>query len=300
MPKNRRTLNVFTFRDEQRNTYQLVPLASIVSSPYQPRQYFDPNKLEELTYTVKKHGVLEPLLVRLIPHSSQYELVAGERRYRAAQKAALSEVPVIVLDLTDLAAREVALVDNLQREDLNPVEETEGILNLLAIHLDLPVKEVNSLLYRLQKEKKGKAAHNVVGQAEKETVESVFESLGLLNFESFVNHRLPLLKLPQDILEALRTGKIAYTKARAIARVEDPQQRQALLDEVLAQNLSLSQIREKIEPVQLPSFDSENLTTEQRAKQTFKQITKSRLWNDPKKKKKFEKLLAQLEALMAD
>ncbi len=300
MPKNRRTLNVFTFRDEQRNTYQLVPLASIVSSPYQPRQYFDPNKLEELTYTVKKHGVLEPLLVRLIPHSSQYELVAGERRYRAAQKAALSEVPVIVLDLTDLAAREVALVDNLQRENLNPVEETEGILNLLAIHLDLPVKEVNSLLYRLQKEKKGKAAHNVVGQAEKETVESVFESLGLLNFESFVNHRLPLLKLPQDILEALRTGKIAYSKARAIAKVEDPQQRQALLDEVLAQNLSLSQIREKIEPVQLPSFDSENLTTEQRAKKTFKQITKSRLWNDPKKKKKFEKLLAQLEALMAD
>jgi ParB family chromosome partitioning protein len=98
---------------------------------------FDEASLEELVTTVKEHGVLEPLLVRPTQKANQYELVAGGRRYRAAQRADLTEVPVIVLSLTDSQALEVALIENLQREDLNPLEETLGILNLLAIKLSI-------------------------------------------------------------------------------------------------------------------------------------------------------------------
>jgi ParB family chromosome partitioning protein len=102
MPKARRSLGVFTFRDKATGSHQVVPLASICLPEYQPRQYFDEASLEELVTTVKEHGVLEPLLVRPTQKANQYELVAGGRRYRAAMRTDLTEVPVIILSLTTL------------------------------------------------------------------------------------------------------------------------------------------------------------------------------------------------------
>ena len=297
MPKARRPLGVFTFRDEGTGSHQVVPLASIRLPEYQPRQYFDEASLEELVTTVKEHGVLEPLLVRPTQKTNQYELVAGGRRYRAAQRADLTEVAVIVLSLTDSQALEVALIENLQREDLNPLEETEGILRLLAMKLSIPYEEVISLLYRLQKEVKGKVAHNVVGESEREMVKAVFSSLGLVSFESFVSHRLPLLNLPSEIRDALHNGKIAYTKAQALARVKDPELRKALLEETLAFDLSLSQIKERIKA----STSQPELTSlEAKAKDTIRRFHKAKLWQNPAKKKKFERLLEKMEALLAE
>ena len=297
MPKARRPLGVFTFRDEGTGSHQVVPLASIRLPEYQPRQYFDEASLEELVTTVKEHGVLEPLLVRPTEKSNQYELVAGGRRYRAAQRADLTEVAVIVLSLTDSQALEVALIENLQREDLNPLEETEGILRLLAMKLSIPYEEVISLLYRLQKEVKGKVAHNVVGESEREMVKAVFNSLGLVTFESFVSHRLPLLNLPSEIRDALHSGKIAYTKAQALARVKDPELRKALLEEAIAFDLSLSQIKERIK-ASTPQTEPASLET--KAKDTIRRLQKAKLWQNPAKKKKFERLLEKMEALLAE
>jgi ParB family chromosome partitioning protein len=297
MPKARRSLDVFTFREQAAGSHQVVPLASICLPKYQPRQYFDEASLEELVTTVKEHGVLEPLLVRPTQKANQYELVAGGRRYRAAQRADLTEVPVIVLSLTDSQALEVALIENLQREDLNPLEETVGILNLLAQKLSLSVEEVISLLYRLQKEVKGKVAHNVVGESEREMVKAVFSSLGLVSFESFVSHRLPLLSLPSEIQDALRCGKIAYTKAQALARVKDPELRKALLEEALTQGLSLSQIKERIKATQ---HQPELTSLEAKAKDTIHRFQKAKLWQNPAKKKKFSRLLTQMEALLTE
>jgi ParB family chromosome partitioning protein len=253
--------------------------------------------LEELVTTVKEHGVLEPLLVRPTEKSNQYELVAGGRRYRAAQRADLTEVAVIVLSLTDSQALEVALIENLQREDLNPLEETEGILRLLAMKLSIPYEEVISLLYRLQKEVKGKVAHNVVGESEREMVKAVFSSLGLVTFESFVSHRLPLLNLPSGIRDALQSGKIAYTKAQVLARVKDPELRKALLEEALAFDLSLSQIKERIKA---STSQPEPTSLEAKAKDTIRRFHKAKLWQNPAKKKKFERLLEKMEALLAE
>jgi ParB family chromosome partitioning protein len=228
--------------------------------------------------------------------SGGYELVAGERRYRAASESGLAEVPAVIRELSNSDALSLALIENLQREDLNPVEETEGILQLLSLHLETTVEKVISLLYRLANESKEKVTRNVTGKETVERVEKLFDSIGTMSWSSFVRNRLPLLKLPQDIREALQSGKIAYTKATVIARIKDEQPRNSLLLETIKNNLSLSQIKERIEELP-PNSGKPSDPLPLRLKTAYKQINKSKVWSDPKKRQKLEKLLNQLEAL---
>ena len=272
MARTRKSVEDFIFRGEKPGTVQVAFLTDIKLSDYQPRQYFDETKLEELAQTIKAHGVLEPLLVRKLPRKNQYELVAGGRRYRAAKKAGLAEVPVIVRELNDEQAREIAIIENLQREDLNPVEETESILQLLAKRLKIKTDEVSPLLHQLQKQVRGRAANNVIGSEQVESIQGVFESLGLMELDSFISNRLPLLNLPEDILLALRSGQIEYTKAKAIARVKDEETRKQLLENTIVLSLSLSQIKEKIKE-SLPVKKKEDL--QNRFDVTYKQVKKS-------------------------
>ncbi len=296
MGRTRKSVEDFIFRGEKTGTVQVAFLTDIKLPDYQPRQYFDETKLEELAQTIKAHGVLEPLLVRSLPSQNQYELVAGGRRYRAAKLAGLTEVPVIVLKLSDEQALEVAIIENLQREDLNPVEETEGILQLLAKRLKIKTSEVSPLLHQLQKQVRGRAANNVIGSETIEQIQAIFESLGLMELDSFIGNRLPLLNLPEDILEALRSGKIEYTKAKAIARVKDEELRKQLLEDAIANSLSLSQIRSLIKESK-PAKQQEELRS--RFDNTYKQVKKAKnLWSNAKKRKQLESLLIKLENLI--
>jgi ParB family transcriptional regulator, chromosome partitioning protein len=334
-----------------------IPLDKISLPPNQPRRYFDSEALKQLTESIKQHGILQPLLVRQFG-KGKHELVAGERRYRAALEIGLKEVPVVIRELDDNAAFQLALIENLLREDLNPVEETEGILQLLALKLGRTIEEIPPLLRRLQHERKeaAKSSNNVIGKKQLDSldaennviaesapdkldndssyvesnvldsestdnnvivkdgdekpsddtqvnpdlkiVEEVFSSLGLMTWESFANNRLPLLNLPSDILDALRKGAVEYTKAKAIAQIQDKDERAAFLERAIAQNWSLSEIKQYI---------SENKTsnTQQTESNDYKErftaattkLRKSRIWSDPKKRKQVEKLLSQLEAL---
>jgi len=294
--RTRKSVEDFIFKGEKTGAVKVVFLTDIKLPAYQPRQYFDEAKLQELAQTIKNHGVLEPLLVRSLPRQNQYELVAGGRRYRAAALAGLSEVPVIVLELSDEQVLEVAIIENLQREDLNPVEETEGILHLLAQRLKTPVTEVSPLLHQIQKQLRGRVANNVIGSEIIEQIRAVFESLGLMELDSFIGNRLPLLNLPEDILSALRSGQIEYTKAKAIATLKDEAARTEILEEAIANSLSLSQIKERVSAAK-PVKEKEELKS--RVDTTYKQLKKSKqLWQDPKKRKKLESLLSQLEKLI--
>ncbi|MBW4565822.1 MAG: ParB/RepB/Spo0J family partition protein [Mojavia pulchra JT2-VF2] len=292
---------------------QSMPLDQIVLSATQPRRYFDPEALKQLTESIKQHGILQPLLVRPVD-GGKYEVVAGERRYRAAQENELKEVPVVIRELDDNAAFQLALIENLLREDLNPVEETEGILQLLALKLARSVEEIPPLLRRLQHERKEAAnsSNNVIGKDETseqqgssaenpdlKIVEDVFESLGLMTWESFANNRLPLLNLPVDILDALRDGSIEYTKAKAIAQIPNLNERVDFLEQAIANNWSLSEIRQRIsEKKAAASTDStEPSNYKERFTAATTKLKKSRIWSDPKKRKQIEKLLSQLEAL---
>lgn len=270
-----------------------IPINHISLPQSQPRKYFDGQRMQQLVESVKRDGVLTPLLVR--PVGDSYELVAGERRYRAAIAAGLTSVPVMVKEMTDIEATQFALVENLQREDLNPVEETEGILQLLAITLNCLVPEVQTLLNRMQNEVAGRVIHNVMDSDRAQVVVELFARLGQMTWESFAKNRLPLLKLPMDILEALRSGQIEYTKALAISRVDSQGERQRLLEEASALGLSLSQIRERVKAFLTPQTQGE---LQNRFESTTKRIKKSKVWDDPKKRNQLESLLVQMEALI--
>lgn len=265
----------------------------------QPRQYFDTEKMLELENSIRSKGIEEPLVVRLLPDNN-YELVDGERRYRAAKQVGLTEVPVDIRELDDKQALEYSLTKFLLSEDLNPVEQTHGILDLLSLELDCDREEAVSLLYRMQNEAKGKvsakATRNVAGK-EKEVVESLFSAVGM-SWDSFIRHRLPLLNLPEDILDVLQQGKIAYTKAQVIARVKDLEQRKALLDAAIEKNLSLSEIREQIKQ-QAP--ESETHSPKDRMTAVYRRVLSAKLWDrNPKKWKQAQTLLDKLEALVAE
>jgi ParB family chromosome partitioning protein len=262
---------------------------------WQPRRYFDEAAMQELVASVEQHGILQPLLVRPLAGDG-YEIVAGERRYRAAVAARLRDVPVIVRSMSDTEALQYALLENLQRQDLNPVEETEGILRLLALHLDKPTSEVTSVLYRMNNQVGKKGSHNLVITPDVEVVQGMFERLGRMTWETFTRNRLPLLKLPKEVLEALQRGRIEYTKAKAISQVKDDAERQILLSDAIASSLSLSEIRERVKalnpPTEPPPFAS-------RIETISKLVKKHQVWDDPKKRKKLESLLAKIEELIS-
>ena len=272
-----------------------IAISQIKLPASQPRRYFDPQKLEELSNSIKELGILEPILVRPLL-KDKYELVAGERRFKAASMAGLTEVPVIVREMDDTITHQVRLVENLQREDLNPLEETEGILELLAMRLDTSLDVAIKLLQKMENEAKGKITPNVMGNSQGLIIEELFASLGRMKWDSFVKNRLPLLKLPSDVLEALRQGKLEYTKARAIAKVKDEQKRQDLIEEAIVQNLSLAQINELVKSANQVSTTLNPL--KERYKIALPRLQKSKVWDNPKKQKTLEKLLTQIEALI--
>ncbi len=295
-PEVKRLKGLDSLFGEEPTPAQSLPTQAITLPEGQPRRYFDTKAIAELTESIKQHGILQPLLVRILP-DDKYELVAGERRYRAAIAAGLDEVPVVIRSLSDEDALALALIENLQRENLNPVEETEGILQLLALRLGTSKDEVGSLLYRMLNDSV-RLTNNVISQPEAELVKEVFTNLGLMSWESFISNRLPLLKLPNDILEALRSGRIAYTKAKAISKIKDETERITLLEEAIAQSLSLSQIRERLKQV-CPVIEGEK-TLKSRMDMTYRRLLQAKFWDDSSKQKKLEKLLAQMEALLAE
>ncbi|MBP5976458.1 ParB/RepB/Spo0J family partition protein [Brasilonema sp. CT11] len=273
-----------------------LPTTSIVLPQYQPRQNFNERKLEELQKSIAQYGIIEPLIVRPLDDGN-YELVAGERRLRAAKNLDLKEVPVTIHELNATQALQVALIENLQREDLSPIEEAKGILNLLAIELDIDVEQVKSLLYQMQNQTL-ESTSNVTSRVEK--VNQVFAQLGKMTWLTFITSRLSLLNLPEKLICAIEQGDIEYTKAKAIAQVKDEEQQSELLTEAIAQNMALSQIRERVKELKASDKVKKAApqTYPQRAKSLYENMKKRKIWEDPNKKEEFEELLAKLESLL--
>lgn len=282
-------------RQDAPSLSQLVDIDSVKIAPRQPRRYFDPQKLEQLASSIREYGILEPLIVRPIG-TNTYELVAGERRYRAAKGVGLEKIPVIVRELDENEAYELALLENLQRDDLNPIDETEGLLELLSRALKLTPQEIIKLLNRAANaQKRGKVlTNNETRQIQ--AIDKLFLNVGRLNRESFRTNRLPLLNLPTDVLVFLRQGELEYTKAKAIARVPDSHQRKQLMQQVVDEHLSLSELKKRIRQFQ----EQHGVKTPKDLREEFKSITrlKSGTWNDMSKRKRLEKLLSELRDVL--
>lgn len=281
---------------DQETAEQFLSLDQIRLPAQQPRRYFSAQAMERLVASIHEHGILQPLLVRPL-QSGFYELIAGERRYRAAQELQLEKIPVVIRELNDQDAVQVALLENLQREDLNPIEETEAILQLLAIRLDCSIEEVASLLNHVANlQKQGTEITNNVVRSQWQTIEHVFNVIGRLTPDSFRSHRLPLLNLPEDVLQVLRQGQIEYTKARMIAQLKAPEMRSQLLEEAVQSNLSVRDIKQRLQTVRLAKKPA-SPTLPHQLREVYQKVKQAKVWEDPKKAKVLEKLLAQLDAL---
>lgn len=264
-------------------------------NPRQPRKEINPDAFEMLVASIREKGIQHPLLVR--PNGRQYELIAGQRRLLAAQRLNLTEVPVVIRELSDVDALAAAIIENLTREDLNPVDETDAILQLLSLELSRPVHDVTTLLYRMQRTLRG-GTHNVMGADEK-VVERVFSGLGKMTWASFVQNRLPILSYPEDLLNAVRLGKLAYTKAKELTKVTDADARQELLERAVGETLSLPDVK-KLVALQ-PKGGESQAPASQRLAHLRRQLSPKRLDRlETLKRKEVETLLERLHALLAD
>ncbi|MDY5271234.1 ParB/RepB/Spo0J family partition protein [Tractidigestivibacter sp.] len=182
-----------------------LPITKVKPNKGQPRKYFNPDELAELADSIRQNGILQPLIVR--KKGATYEIVAGERRYQAAKLADLDEVPVIIRDVSDEDVFKLALIENLQRSDLNPIEEAQGY-KLLIEKNDLTQEEVARLVSKSR---------------------------------SAITNTLRLLDLPNEVQELMSGGKLTAGHARAILAVPSDEGRIRLAEKVVAQGLSVRQ-----------------------------------------------------------
>ena len=304
MARDRRLVEEFIFRDEEETKpTTTMPLASVVLPPQELRYYIDEEEVEKIVATARINGIIQPLLVRPVPGSERYEVVAGAKRYRAAQRLELIEIPVVIRQLSDEEALEIALIENFARSGLTDLEEADGVLKLLSLKLKIPSEDVPPLLHRIQNQLRDRLiTNNVIGENVIQTVKGVLSDLGNIKLDSFISNRLPLLNLPDEILAVLRQGKLESSKAKAIARLQDEGKRKELLEQAIAKDLSLSEIREQIKAFQQRTeqkSEAESPSLGKRVDSVYRRFKKAKVWDDPKKQKQIEKLLAQMEALIS-
>jgi len=184
-----------------------LPINDIIPNKDQPRKTFDEAALEELAESIRLHGVLQPLLVRPLT-TGGYQLVAGERRWRASRMAELKEVPVIVKELDDTEAMQIAIIENLQREDLNPIEEAEGLQALI----------------------------DKCGFTQEEAAASVGKS------RPAITNSLRLLRLPADVREMTKNGTISAGHARALLAFESEALMQEVAEQIVSKKLTVRDV----------------------------------------------------------
>ena len=194
----------------ERVVVKQIPLVQISPNPDQPRKNFSEQELNDLTESIKEKGVLVPIILRSVQNKPYlYEIVAGERRYRAAQKAGLSEIPALVKTLDDKNAMEIALIENIQRENLNPIEEAEGYENLM--------------------------------EKSKYSLEDVSRLIG--KSVSYIRNLMRINSLPESVKQLIRDGKLSASHARTIAVSENPEQ---LAHDIINNNMSVAETQKHV------------------------------------------------------
>lgn len=194
-----------------------VEIASIQPNKYQPRSIFSEEKIEELARTIHTHGVIQPIVIRKI-EENRYEIIAGERRYRAMKLLGWSEVPAIIRNLDDKETASIALIENLQREELTAIEEAYAYEKLLELH---------SL-----------------------TQEALAQRLG--KGQSTIANKLRLLKLPEEIKQAIMFKELSERHARALISLKDPELQLRVFKETIDEQLNVKQLEKRIQEILSP------------------------------------------------
>jgi ParB family chromosome partitioning protein len=206
-----RGLDALIPTDKEVNGYILADIDQIKPNAYQPRKEFDEDGIDELASSIKEKGIIQPLIGRKIGDS--YEIIAGERRWRAAQKAGLKKIPIILKDASDSEILELALIENLQREDLNPIEEAIAYEQLIG-DFGLTHEEISK---RIGKDR------------------------------STITNQIRLLKLPERVKQAIKEGEISAGHARAILSIESQSKALEILDLIRRNKLSVRQTEKLVQ-----------------------------------------------------
>ena len=201
-----------------------VSISDISRNPYQPRQNFREDKLEELSNSIKKNGIIQPIAVRINNSgSTKYEIIAGERRWLAAQRAGLHEIPVTILDLSDAESLEVAIVENIQRDDLNPIEEARGYKRLNE-EFNYDHEDISKLMSKSR---------------------------------SHISNTLRLLTLPPDVIAMLEEGTLTSGQARPLIGLSSAS---SIAEEIVSKNYSARKVeylvKSKKNPINDKKYDS--------------------------------------------
>ncbi len=200
---------------------RIIPLR-LPENIHQPRLYFDSQKMELLKNSIRKHGVLEPILLRPSQNqhcqNQQFEIISGERRWRCCQAIGVRSIPSIVREMSDSIALEAAIIAHLLNEEISTIEQTESILSLLSLRLNLSAEDVKKWLYQVKNLRtRGTNSSSISSNRQIEIVREILSEFGM-KLSSFVSNRLPLLNLAPTILTSLRAGKISPTNAVLINR----------------------------------------------------------------------------------
>ncbi len=267
------------------------------------RYYYDQDELKEWAETdLKPNGVRTALWTRPVADKpGEYELVAGLRRLTGCELVGITDIPIKVFDWNDDEAYAAAFDENDRRRDFSKLEELDITLNLLSKKMDMEREDVVSLLYKMDNQFKGKTTQSVLGNEKMKIVEEFFTARGLLTWQSFVATRLPLLKKPSEILDAIRSSQIDYTKAVEISKLKSPEERQALLEKAVSQRLSLSEVKQQVKMLMSSTGKEEttsNTDLKVRFKTAMRQMDKAKVWTDTEKAAKLKKLLEQIEQLV--
>ena len=263
------------------------------------RYYYDRDELKAWALNdLKPNGIHSPLWVRPLSLElpDEYELVAGKRRYHGSEFAEIDPLPVRIFNWNNLEAFKASLAENKNRRDFSALEDLDGTLKLLSLAIEGTVEEAISLLYQIDNLKRRSGIKNVLEHPKFDTIQVVFGFCGGITWESFVKTRLPLLKKPQEILEAIRQGKIEYTKGLEIAKIDNSGVRQELLWEAIANNLSLAEIKKRVKVIK-PSSENPIQTRLDSAYKQFKKSLKN-IEKDPKQLQEAESLLFKIEEFL--
>lgn len=198
--------------DTLKEEIQELPVDTIMPNRFQPRTIFSEEKIQELATTIHTHGIIQPIVVRPTEEEGKYELIAGERRWRAVQTLQWEKIPAIIKDFTDTETASVALIENLQREELSAIEEAHAYARLLELH-DL-------------------------------TQEALAQRLG--KGQSTVANKLRLLKLPEEVQQAILEKKISERHARSLVPLKLPELQITLLQEIIEKQLNVKQTEERV------------------------------------------------------
>lgn len=274
---------------------RVVPFAQIrLISGHNPRgrysrdEVFSEESLAPLVRSIRERGVLQPVLLRAAP-DGQYELVAGERRFRAAQLAGLNGVPAVVEKVADADLLEYALIENLQREAMNPVDQTFGVLELLARRTGYPLTALPAYLNRLRNGT----------EADEHRVEETLQQVGGWTLLTFATRNVKFLGLRDEELDAVAAGKLTSNAAFELLPLGDHERRRALLDEAVRQGWSAKELRAQVQQVlqegRAPS-EAGALVSRVRASLTERRVAGL----SAGKRRELQRLVEQLEALLQE